>query len=96
MKDQNEVQQLMAIYMQAVDTRSKQNRFRACLYNQIPNYQNLKREETQFFIENVPREFNGIPVDLHKWLQAVETNPDKARLVPTQISSTAQLKERVQ
>ena len=36
----------------------------------------------------------NVPVDLHKWLQAMEKNPLKSVLVPTQISSVLELKER--
>ncbi len=31
---------------------------------------------------------------MHKWLQAVEKNPFKSVLVPTQVSSVLELKER--
>ena len=32
--------------------------------------------------ENVPRTINGKPIDLHKWLNAVESNPIKKELHP--------------
>ena len=35
------------------------------------------------------------PVDLDKWLKAVEANPDRETLIPTQICSVAELKTRI-
>ena len=34
-------------------------------------------------------------VDTYKWMQAEERNPDKNLLVPTQIASVSELKQRV-
>ena len=44
--------------------------------------------------ENVPLRVNGEPVDLEKWLKAVERNPQKNLLGVTQIKSVEELKQR--
>ena len=36
----------------------------------------------------------GAPVDLDKWMQAIQNNPDREKFLPTQISSTKELKDR--
>ena len=55
----------------------------------------MPEEYSKFLTENVPRAIHpGKPVDLHKWLNAVENNPMKGELHPDQVSSVSELKER--
>jgi len=74
-----------------ISTGSDKNRFRCILYNKISK---LSRQQKQFLAENIPQGIGGEPVDLHKWLQAVENNPAKNTLTPTQINSVEELKTR--
>jgi hypothetical protein len=54
-----------------------ENRFRACFYNKINK---LPADQKKFLNENVPLSINGEPIDLSKWLTAVEKNPSKNTL----------------
>ena len=44
--------------------------------------------------DNVPVRVGNAPVDLEKWLRVVQENPERGNFLPTQIASTAELKER--
>lgn len=44
--------------------------------------------------ENIPLRIENEPVDLSKWLKAVEKNPQKNVLGVTQIKSVHELKDR--
>ena len=76
-----------------LDRSSTQNRFRACLYNKFEK-DNHSREEVKLIKEYVPEslENNTFPVDMHKWMKAINDNPDHEKLIPTQIGSVAELK----
>ena len=76
-----------------LDRKNENNRFRACFYNKIDMNQNAQVRE--HLANHVPVSINGAPVNLSNWMKAVENNPDRARLVPHQITSTAELKERM-
>lgn len=84
---------LFDTYKGALDPSSDQNRFRACVYNKI-DPSKTPSEQLKFMRENIPLAINGKPVDLAKWTQAVENKPAQNELLPTQVASTAELKER--
>ena len=91
---------ILGQYANALDQTSHQNRFRAVVYNKVDS-QGLGQEESKFVAEMIPLTITSssgaqVPVDLQKWTNAVERNPDKDNLVPTQLSSVAELKKRVE
>lgn len=82
-------------YYAMLDRSSDQNRFRACFYNKS-NLKELEPDLKRLVQEYVPLQVNGDqPVDLDKWLKAVEANPDRSKLIPTQIGSVTELKARI-
>ena len=74
------------------DAQSAENRFRGCLYNKMDPKMSMTHKK--FLGENVPVSVAGTPTDFNKYMNVVEKNPSKAKLVTTQISSVAELKAR--
>jgi len=56
----------------------------------------IPEEQRKFLAENVPKHVGNDPVDLYKWLDAVDKNPDRSLLFPVQISSVRDLKKRIE
>ena len=86
------VEKLITHYLSFVEPNSEHNRFRGVLYKK--SNQNLPADQKKFFNENIPKKIDQKPVDIHKWCNAIEENPMKEKLVPYQVSSVAELKER--
>ena len=86
-------------YCSMLERESEYNRFRACFYNKV-DQEKLNLEAIKFLNEHVPSALIGddgtiLPVDLHKWLDVAEANPDKEKLSVTQIGSVSELKQRM-
>lgn len=92
-RHQHEAKVLIEHYQKMITPGSDENRFRACFYNKINKF---PAEQKKFLAENVPLTVSGEPVDLAKWLKAVEKNPSKNTLGVTQTNSVAGLKERAE
>ena len=71
---------LLRIYEQAMKPESAQNRFRGCLFNKIA-VENKK--DRDFLLEHVPTKVGSAPVDLEKWMRAVQDNPERGQFLPT-------------
>ena len=93
LRNKKQVHDLIRYYHEILEQTSENNRFRGIVYNK--KSKNMPEEYSKFLTENVPRAIHpGKPVDLHKWLNAVENNPMKDELHPDQVSSVSELKER--
>ena len=92
-KQQSDLLHLFEVYKQAIDPASAKNRFRGCLFNKI-NAKGANAQDLQFIQEHVPVFLGSAPVDLEKWIRAVQVNPERREFAPTQVSSVAELKER--
>ena len=93
-KAQAEVNSILQTYTKMYEAQSAENRFRGCLYNKMDP--KMSQAHKKIVSENVPLSIAGVPTDFNKWMSAVERNPSKAKLVTTQISSVAELKQRTQ
>ena len=83
-----------------LDCSNDASRFRGCLYNKLDK-ETVPEEVAKFLAQNVPVSLShesgsALPVDLHKWMDAVERNPYPKDLLVTQISSVSELKQRFQ
>jgi hypothetical protein len=72
MRHQQEIKVLIDHYQKMVSTGNDENRFRACFYNKISKF---PADQKKFMQENIPLRIDNEPVDLNKWLAAVEKNP---------------------
>ena len=74
-------------YGEFLSQTSASNRFRGVVYNKISSdFYNI--DQQKFLAENVPTSLQInegviVPVDLDKWMTAVEKNPDRLKFVPT-------------
>ena len=73
-RHQQETKVLIEYYNKMISSGTEENRFRACFYNKISK---LPADQKKFMAENIPLKVNNEPVDLSKWLKAVEKNPQK-------------------
>lgn len=92
MRSQAEFMHLLNFYNAILEPQSDQNRFRACLYNKAS--EQIPEQQKKFMHTNIPKQIGDKPVDMHKWMLAMQVNPSPDQLMPTQISSVTELKER--
>jgi hypothetical protein len=72
MRNQHETKVLIEYFNKMISPGTDENRFRACFYNKIAK---MPADQKKFMNENIPLRVNDEPVDLSKWLKAVEKNP---------------------
>ena len=92
MRSYKEIGNLIQSYGEILNSQSDKNKFRACMYNKID--ERIPEDHLKQLKQLVPKYVGQSPVDPEKWRQAMMLNPDPDQLMPVQISSVTELKER--